>query len=55
MNKWMLSGLMAIFLFSSVIGPDVFASSLKDLQDEKKQLEKKKEELNSGIDQKKVN
>ena len=45
MTKWMFSGLIAILLLSSVLSSRGLASSLKDWQNEKKLLEKKKKQF----------
>ena len=46
----MLPFLVAILLLSTAIeNPTAFASSLKDMQEEKQNLDKKKEDLNSDI------
>ncbi|WP_438316209.1 murein hydrolase activator EnvC family protein [Sporosarcina sp. FA9] len=50
-NKWILSAVMATFLMSSIM-PNISAASLKDMKDEHNELEKKKNDLNSGIKQK---
>ncbi|QUW24070.1 peptidoglycan DD-metalloendopeptidase family protein [Sporosarcina sp. Marseille-Q4063] len=50
MSKWMLPFLVAIlFLTTTIENPTAFASSLNDMKEEKQNLDKKKEELNSGI------
>ena len=50
MSKWMLPFLVAIlFLSTTIENPEVFASSLNDMKEEKQNLDKKNEELNTGI------
>lgn len=50
MRKWVLSILVAVLVLSSGIGnPQVFASSLKDMKDEKSQLDQKKNSLSDSI------
>jgi peptidoglycan hydrolase CwlO-like protein len=50
MSKWMLPFLVAIlFLTTTIENPAAFASSLNDMKEEKQNLDKKKEELNTGI------
>ncbi len=53
MNKWALLSFVAILLLSSLLtGPSAFASSLKEMQQEKNQLEQKKNALHSDIKKK---
>ncbi|MBO1911340.1 hypothetical protein J4G37_41940, partial [Microvirga sp. 3-52] len=50
MSKWMLPFLVAILILTTTIeNPSAFASSLNDMKEEKQNLDKKKEELNTGI------
>lgn len=53
MNKWVLSGIASIFLIASLPINDVLAVNLKDLKNEKQQIEQKKDSLNSSIKEKK--
>lgn len=53
MNKWALTSFVAILLLSSVLAaPSAFASSLKEMQQQQKQLEQKKNTLHSDIKKK---
>ena len=54
-TKWVPPFLIAFLLLSSVIGnPEVSASSLEDMKQEKKVYDEKKTELQSGINEKKT-
>lgn len=53
MRKWVLSILVAVLVLSSGIGnPQVLASSLNDMKQEKSELDQKKSQLNESIQSK---
>lgn len=52
MNKWILSFLLAVLVLSTATNPEVLAASLKDMQQEKKVLDEKKNKLSTDIKEK---